>query len=199
MATVAGLLQKLSKDDSWIDDSTDRAIRRYVVIVVSFQLLVVYGGGFLRGNPIQCFTPKYFTGPQEKYSESLCWLESSQHLSYIIEPSPGADPGDVVPDIGKLGFYNRDIYRTTGGKSGYVGLNTPGQRINVSYYQWVPIYLIFVALFSYLPFLAWKTVTLKCGLPLKSMVNAAKAMSDVNQKGMYIESVYCKPPGIPRF
>ena len=41
----------------------------------------------------------------------------------------------AVEDIGPYGFYNVPIYKTTGGKSGYVGLNNPGQRVAVSYYQ----------------------------------------------------------------
>ena len=172
------MLQKLSRDNCWIDDTTDRITRRYIVAVVAVQLLVVYGGGFLRGNPIQCFTPKYFTGPQEKYSEQLCWLESTH---YIIEPTT---PEDSVEDIGKWGFYNAPIYKSTGGKSGYVGINHPGQRIAVSYYQWVPIILILIALIAHLPFLVWRRITLMSGLPLKSIVSAARAMSSVDQKGM---------------
>ena len=70
MAAIAGMLQKLTRDDNWIDDTVDRMSRRTIVAVVAVQLLVVYGGGFLRGNPIQCFTPKYFTGQQVGYSET---------------------------------------------------------------------------------------------------------------------------------
>lgn len=71
MSVVIGLLQALTRDDCWIDDSTDRLTRRYIVAVVAIQLLVVYGGGFLRGNPIQCFTPKYFTPPQVRRRDFL--------------------------------------------------------------------------------------------------------------------------------
>ena len=48
MTTVAGLLQSLTKDDTWIDDSIDRMTRRYTVAIIAIELLVVYGGGFLR-------------------------------------------------------------------------------------------------------------------------------------------------------
>ena len=66
---------------------------------------------------------------KEKYSEQLCWLESTH---YIIEP---VDPSQSFDNIGAMGFYNVPIYKTTGGKSGYVGLYNKGQRIAVSYYQ----------------------------------------------------------------
>lgn len=184
MSVVIGLLQALTRDDCWIDDSTDRLTRRYIVAVVAIQLLVVYGGGFLRGNPIQCFTPKYFTPPQESYSEQLCWLESTH---YIIEP---VDPSKTVDNIGSMGFYNVPIYKTTGGKSGYVGLYNKGQRITVSYYQWVPIYMIFIALFAHLPFVFWKYVTQRYGLPLKSIISAARAMSAVDQQGETLRAGY---------
>jgi len=185
MTAVVGLLQGLTKDDTWIDDGIDRMTRRYTVALIAIELLVVYGGGFLRGNYIQCFTPKYFTGAQEKYSEQLCWLESTH---YILEPQNG----DAVEDIGSLGFYNVPIYKTTGGVSGYVGPYNPGQRVAVSYYQWVPVFMIIMALLSYVPFLVWKHIALKSGLPLKSMVTAARSMSSVNEKGEAMRSGYCQ-------
>lgn len=185
MTTVAGLLQGLTKDDTWIDDGIDRMTRRYTVAIIAVELLVVYGGGFLRGNYIQCFTPKYFTGAQEKYSEQLCWLESTH---YILEPQNE----NAVDDIGSKGFFNVPIYKTTGGKSGYVGPYHPGQRVAVSYYQWVPIFMIIMALLSYVPFLIWKHIALKSGLPLKSMVMAARSMSGVEKKGEVMRSGYCQ-------
>lgn len=185
MTAVVGLLQGLTKDDSFIDDGIDRVTRRYTVAIIALELLVVYGGGFLRGNYIQCFTPKYFTGAQEKYSEQLCWLESTH---YILEPQNE----DAVEDIGSQGFYNVPIYKTTGGISGYVGVNNPGQRVAVSYYQWVPVFMIIIALLSHVPFLVWKHIALKSGLPLKSMVLAARSMSNVDKKGEAMRSGYCQ-------
>ena len=46
---------------------------------------------------------------QEKYSENLCWLESTH---YIIDPLDQADA--VINE----GFLNSPIYKTTGPKSG---------------------------------------------------------------------------------
>jgi len=185
MTTVVGLLQKLTKDDNWIDDGIDRMTRRYTVAIIAIELLVVYGGGFLRGNYIQCFTPKYFTGAQEKYSEKLCWLESTH---YILEPQNE----EAVDNIGSQGFYNAPIYKTTGGKSGYVGPFHPGQKVAVSYYQWVPIFMIIMALLSHVPFLIWKHIALKSCLPLKSMVTAARSMSSVANKGEALRNGFCQ-------
>ena len=57
-------------------------LHQWSIIAYHTKMIVILFLSF-RGNYIQCFTPKYFTGAQEKYSEQLCWLESTH---YILEP-----------------------------------------------------------------------------------------------------------------
>jgi hypothetical protein len=173
MSFIADAFQEIGAT-SWIDDHIDRMGRRYIVAIIGIQLTLIFGGEFIRGNQIQCFLPVYFTGAQEEYAESLCWTLSTE---YIIE-------GNAEKDVGKLGFYNREIsgrYETHETK--YVGLNHPGQRVAVSYYQWTPLILVILAGLFHVPYIVWSSISKASGLPLKSIVSSAHEISGVQEDG----------------
>jgi hypothetical protein len=85
------------------------------------------------GDPIQCFTPTYFTEAQTKYVNSYCWTTSTYYL---------------VEDLAKFGTVHLaehdgfpevptdsvgDGQKRSRGKS----------KVRVSYYQWTVTILIF--------------------------------------------------------
>ncbi|VEL40063.1 unnamed protein product [Protopolystoma xenopodis] len=69
------------------DDLVDRANHAYTTMVLMLCTLVVLGRQFV-GKPISCWTPNEFTGAQEEYAESLCWVTTT----YFVPPTETTVP-----------------------------------------------------------------------------------------------------------
>lgn len=162
----------------WIDDGVDRINRKYTVCLILVCLVIIVSGQFLRGDQIQCFPPVYFTGEQAEYAESICWTRSTW---YLIEDKDG-DTLDVDSKEGGMRnmIYYKDQTDQNGYyQTGYVGPHTKATRIRVSYYQWTPIILGLEAACFMIPYLVWHILAVSSGLPMVSMIRAAREMSKV--------------------
>ena len=67
--------------------------------------------------------------------------------------------------------------------TGYVGPYHSGQRVAVSYYQWTPLILAIAAFLFHLPYIVWHIMSVSSGMPLESMLSAAREVSKVQKDG----------------
>lgn len=178
MSFVLGFKDWLG-NNVWIDDGSDRINRKYMVTLIIILMVVVMTGQFIRGDQIQCFTPVYFTGAQVEYSHSTCWALGTQ---YIIGAEDGAAEAEDLTGHLNVPISGRD---GNGGFhiTGYVGPYHKGQRVAVSYYQWTPLILAIAALLFHLPYIVWHIMAVSSGMPLESMLSAAREVSKVQKDG----------------
>jgi len=177
MSFVLGFKEWLG-NNVWIDDGSDRLNRKYMVTLIIILMVVVMTGQFIRGDQIQCFTPVYFTGAQVEYSHSTCWTLGT---SYII------GDGDKESKDQLEGMLNVPVSSRDGNGgfhvTGYVGPYHTGQRVAVSYYQWTPLILAIAAFLFHLPYIVWHIMAVSSGMPLESMLSAAREVSKVQKDG----------------
>jgi hypothetical protein len=57
----------------------DKLNRKYTLLVFLFLALPIFTKQYI-GDPIECFTPTYFTEPQARYVNSYCWTASTYYL-----------------------------------------------------------------------------------------------------------------------
>lgn len=62
-----------------VDDGVDKLNRKYTLLVFLFLALPIFTKQYI-GDPIECFTPTYFTEPQARYVNSYCWTASTYYL-----------------------------------------------------------------------------------------------------------------------
>ena len=58
-----------------------------------------------------------------------------------------------------------------------------GQRVAVSYYQWTPLILAIAAFLFHVPYIVWHIMAVSSGMPLESMLSAAREVSKVQKDG----------------
>lgn len=182
MSFVLGFKEWLG-NNVWIDDGSDRINRKYMVTLIIILMVVVMTGQFIRGDQIQCFTPVYFTGAQVEYSHSTCWTLGT---SYIIESKKKS--GEVPADsVSRQGYLNVPVsggsFESGFHQTGYVGPYHDGERVAVSYYQWTPLILAIAAFLFHLPYIIWHIMAVSSGMPLESMLSAAREVSKVQKDG----------------
>lgn len=183
MSFVLGFKEWLG-NNVWIDDGSDRMNRKYMVTLIIILMVVVMTGQFIRGDQIQCFTPVYFTGAQVEYSHSTCWTLGTQYIigDGSMNEDTSRDSSDDLAGMLNVPISSRD---GNGGfhVSGYVGPFHPGQRVSVSYYQWTPLILAIAAFLFHLPYIVWHIMAVSSGMPLESMLSAAREVSKVQKDG----------------
>lgn len=183
MSFVLGFKEWLG-NNVWIDDGSDRINRKYMVTLIIILMVVVMTGQFIRGDQIQCFTPVYFTGAQVEYSHSTCWTLGTNYI--IGEEDKGAKSAPSE-DLSAQGFLNVPISGKDGQGgyhvTGYVGPYHTGKRVAVSYYQWTPLILAIAAFLFHLPYIVWHIMAVSSGMPLESMLSAAREVSKVQKDG----------------
>ena len=59
-----------------IDDSVDKIHRKCTIVFLLLLSLPLFTKQFA-GEPIECFTPTYFTDAQARYVNSYCWTVST--------------------------------------------------------------------------------------------------------------------------
>ena len=53
----------------------------------------------------------------------------------------------------------------------------------MSYYQWTPLILAIAAFLFHLPYIVWHIMAVSSGMPLESMLSAAREVSKVQKDG----------------
>ena len=93
-----------------VDDGVDKLNRKYTLLVFLFLALPIFTKQYI-GDPIECFTPTYFTEPQARYVNSYCWTASTY---YLVAADADDEDYDIVGQVGK----NQVSERVRGGLAG---------------------------------------------------------------------------------
>uniref|UniRef100_A0A0K0FA43 Innexin n=1 Tax=Strongyloides venezuelensis TaxID=75913 RepID=A0A0K0FA43_STRVS len=104
------------------------------------------------GRPIECMFPNKFPGSWEQYAENYCW---SQDTYYV-------QPHEHVANIDEKDRYSQDR--------------------KLSYYQWVPFFLLFQAACFRFPSVFWKYISLNSGIRVHEIVERAMDPSNLENK-----------------
>ena len=83
-----------------VDDGVDKLNRKYTLLVFLFLALPIFTKQYI-GDPIECFTPTYFTEPQARYVNSYCWTASTYYLV-----AADADDDDYDGFTGQVNIIN---------------------------------------------------------------------------------------------
>lgn len=137
------------------DDGFDRLSNRYSVGLLIMFAVFISTKSYV-GDPIDCYAPKEFTSQWIKYTDNYCWISNTYYV-------PEKDP--LTPTLPPTGLKN-------------------GQRVSyaqeLSYYQWVPIILVFCAAMFAIPAQIWSWASNSGGYDVEAMVKATKGTSSLN-------------------
>lgn len=104
------------------------------------------------GRPIECMFPNKFPGSWEQYAENYCWSQDT----YFVEPKQHVE--------------------LIKAESRY----TPERQL--SYYQWVPFFLLLQAAFFRAPSYIWKYFSDHSGLRIHEVVEKARDVANVEEE-----------------
>uniref|UniRef100_A0A914MP03 Innexin n=1 Tax=Meloidogyne incognita TaxID=6306 RepID=A0A914MP03_MELIC len=102
------------------------------------------------GRPLECMFPNKFPGSWEQYAENFCWSEDTYYLP----------PQVHVAQIKESERYTEER--------------------KLSYYQWVPFFLLLQAACFRLPSILWKAASLSSGVRVHDIV--VKALDSQNME-----------------
>ncbi|KAI6189859.1 Innexin family-containing protein [Aphelenchoides bicaudatus] len=95
------------------------------------------------GRPLECIFPSKFSSSLQEYAENFCWAEST----YFVQP-----------DVHVATIKEQDRY-------------SPERKL--SYYQWVPFFLLLQAACFRFPSFLWKCLSINSGLRIHEIVSRA--------------------------
>ncbi len=124
------------------DDIIDRLNHRYTPFLFFFFTFLVMSRQYIWGTAMSCWTPAHFTSSYIQYTNMACWVSNTYYV-----PMETYD----IPDAAKDG---REYHQV------------------ITYYQWVPLILIFQALLFYAPYALWDTYNRQSGIDVPSFVDA---------------------------
>lgn len=160
-------------EDAAIDDGVDRMNRQYTVILFLI-ILIFLGLKQFVGDPIECFTPQYFSGAQEQYVNAYCWTASTYQVM-------AKDYNPFRP------FKNTDVLLKGRAAGGQVDHEFPeseltGHKEYISYYQWIPIIISVQAFLFYAPHLMWLALASQSGVHIKGFMSGARGLGNLGKK-----------------
>ncbi|KAI1723290.1 innexin domain-containing protein [Ditylenchus destructor] len=103
------------------------------------------------GRPLECMFPNKFPGSWEQYAENFCWSEDTYYLP---------------PEVHVATIQEQERY-------------SPERKL--SYYQWVPFFLLLQAACFRFPSFLWKCLTLSSGIRVHDIVNRAIDPSNMDE------------------
>jgi hypothetical protein len=167
--------------------------RRCTIVFLLLLSLPLFTKQFA-GEPIECFTPTYFTEAQSRYVNSYCWTVSTFYMEQN-QPQPSQQPqppnsnGDSLE--AKRTIYENDYGNGRVHSIDYVDeyeipmtvqQQQSGRRVQVkvSYYQWAPMILLAKAITFYVPFAIWKSLARRRGISLRQLMKRITRLSQIS-------------------
>lgn len=158
-----------------IDDGVDKLNRKYTLVVFLFLALPIFTRQYI-GDPIECFTPTYFTDAQARFVNSYCWTASTYYLVSDAEGDEAAEAPPREPPDPRVQPEELD----------YAGFETPPaggaerlRRVHVSYYQWAPLILLVQGCCFHLPFVLWGACAHSAGVKLRRLLKRASDIASL--------------------
>ncbi|CAK5123462.1 unnamed protein product [Meloidogyne enterolobii] len=132
------------------DDLVDRLSYFYTSSFLIMMAVLVSFKQF-GGRPLECWVPAQFTSSWEAYTEMFCW-----QVYFLSENTYFVPVDEDIPEE----IAERD-YR------------------KISYYQWVPFFLLIQAFLFYGPCLIWRLMSDKSGIRLNDIVQMATEKENI--------------------
>jgi len=162
-----------------VDDGVDKLNRKYTLLVFLFLALPIFTKQYI-GDPIECFTPTYFTEPQARYVNSYCWTASTY---YLVAADQDEEDLDIVGQVGK----NQEPPdpRVLPEELDYGGFDVAStgperlRRVRVGYYQWAPLILLVQGCCFYVPFLVYNSCAHNAGVKLRRLLKKASDIASL--------------------
>ncbi|XP_022256042.1 innexin unc-9-like [Limulus polyphemus] len=145
-----------------IDDGIDKLNRKYTLLVFLFLALPIFTKQYI-GDPIQCFSPTYFTDAQARYVNSYCWTASTYFLVTVDNDKDTFGPAKHF-DSEEINYSGFDVYTVQRNRL---------RRIYVSYYQWSTVILMVQGVCFHLPFIMWSACAHNAGIKLRRLLKQA--------------------------
>lgn len=163
-----------------IDDTLDKINRKYSIILMLSLALPIITKQFV-GDPIECFTPTYFTEAQTRYVNSFCWTASTYYI-----------PPDNVDDLDNLQTHEDRIHTADMDFPSFEQFKRLQKKYNldddkweeedivrVSYYQWAPIILLVQGALFHMPFVIWSGTASSGGVQLRRVLKKVREISQI--------------------
>ncbi|CAK5118221.1 unnamed protein product [Meloidogyne enterolobii] len=140
---------RYQKDDDLVDRLSYFYTSSFLIMMAVLVSFKQFGG-----RPLECWVPAQFTSSWEAYTEMFCWQKNFSELrsenTYFVPVDE-----DIPEEIAE-----RD-YR------------------KISYYQWVPFFLLIQAFLFYGPCLIWRLMSDKSGIRLNDIVQMATEKENI--------------------
>lgn len=161
-----------------IDDTLDKINRKYSIILMLFLALPILTKQFV-GDPIECFTPTYFTEAQARYVNSFCWTSST----YYIPPEDDSENDGIKSRIHTVDMDYPDYEQFMRVKKKFKidADNWDRETVRVSYYQWAPIILLVQGAFFHMPFVIWSGTARSGGVQLRRVLKKVREISQMSR------------------
>ncbi len=165
--------------------------RRCTIVFLLLLSLPLFTKQFA-GEPIECFTPTYFTEAQSRYVNSYCWTVSTFYLDQNQQqPTQLHSPASSSGAQSKRTSYDAEYGSGRVHSIDYVDEyeipsnmqpQQPGRRVQVkvSYYQWAPMILLAKAITFYVPFALWKALARRRGISLRQLMKRITRLSQLS-------------------
>lgn len=136
-----------------VDDDYVDRLSRQYTVILMITFSFIVSTKQFVGNPIACWCPAQFTASHREYTNTICWVSNTYFLP--IE--------EAIPTKEKYMIQK--------------------SRQLISYYQWVPLILMWQALLSFSPCLVWRFLNRRSGINVSAIMEAAT----VCQHASYLE------------
>jgi len=133
-----------------MDDDYIDRLNRQYTVIVLICFAALVSTKQFVGKPMTCWCPAQFTDSHVDYADSICWVSNTYYLP--IE--------DSIP-VKQLN-----------------GLRKSNAMI--SYYQWVPLILLFQSLMVFMPCLLWRFLNKRSGVNMTAVMDAARVCSQAH-------------------
>ena len=167
--------------------------RRCTIVFLLLLSLPLFTKQFA-GEPIECFTPTYFTEAQSRYVNSYCWTVSTFYMDQ--NPQQPSKPQAPTSNSNNGPEAKRAIYESDYGNGRVHSIDyvdeyeipttihqqQSGRRVQVkvSYYQWAPMILLVKAITFYVPFAIWKSLARRRGISLRQLMKRITRLSQIS-------------------
>ncbi|CAM1293316.1 Uncharacterised protein g702 [Pycnogonum litorale] len=160
-----------------IDDTLDKINRKYSIILMLFLALPIITKQFV-GDPIECFTPTYYTEAQSRYVNSFCWTSST----YYVPPDDDSDSDDKDDErvfTVDMDYPDYRQFMNARKKFNFDAKDWEEEKVRVSYYQWAPIILLVQGAFFHMPFIIWSSSATNGGVQLRRILKRVREISQL--------------------
>jgi len=156
------------------DDYVDRLSRQFTVVIAVCFAFLVSTKQFV-GSPINCWCPAEFTSSHVDYTNSICWVSNTFYLPInTVIPKERIDGNSPLSKHNYAGAaQSNEIQRNPD------QLDKNNQQ-RISYYQWVPLILIFQGVLSFIPCQIWRFLNKRSGINLSTIMDAAHVSSEAS-------------------